>query len=370
MNLNILVDAHVFDGKHQGTRTYLKGLYIALFRLCPNWTFFMVAKNTENLEIEFGKHPHVHYLKLTSKNKFKRLLIEFPSIIKKNNIDYAHFQYISPLLKNCKHIVTTHDILFEQKEFRKYFPLKYRLVNGLLFRLSAKRADILLTVSNYSKSKISELYRIPLENIHLTFNGVEKDFYQLNRNYQTEEYIKGKKYILYVSRIEPRKNHITVLRAFFESRIYEKEIKLVFIGSRDINDPLLSDYLNQYQSELQHHVYWLQNVHFQEIKHYYANCSLFVFPSYAEGFGIPVLEAMVFGKRILISNKTAMKDFNLPSELTFDPYDVEELKNKMYNSLFINNNYNFLSLYKEILAKYSWENSAKQLVRVINDYSQ
>ena len=154
--MNILVDAHIFDDKHQGTRTYLKGLYSELIVIAENWHFFLVAQDIENLKKEFGVHKNVTYLPLKSQNKFYRLLIELPLIIKRNRIDYAHYQYISPPIKNCKQIVTIHDILFEQKEFKSFFPLKYRIINSTLFKTSARRADILLTVSEYSKRKISE----------------------------------------------------------------------------------------------------------------------------------------------------------------------------------------------------------------------
>ena len=100
--MKLLVDAHIFDEKFQGTRTYLKGLYSALIPIAKDWEFYFIANDVENLEQEFGKFSHVHYLKFTSKNKYYRLLIDLPRIIKKNKIDYSHYQYISPFIKNCK----------------------------------------------------------------------------------------------------------------------------------------------------------------------------------------------------------------------------------------------------------------------------
>lgn len=362
--MKLLVDAHVFDGKYQGTRTYIKGLYAALIKQCPNWTFYLVARDIDNLKNEFGNYQHISYIKLKNKNKFYRLFFELPAIVKTHNIDYAHFQYISPLFKNCRHIVTTHDILFEEKEFKKFFPIKYRLVNGLFFRISAKRADILFTVSDYSRSCISEHYNIPLENIHLTYNGVDKDFFRQKEQFELERKLKDMKFILYVSRIEPRKNHLTLVKAFLESGIYKKGYKLVFIGSNDIEDPFLEVYLDKNKVELEDNVLWLNNISYEQIKIYYANCSLFVFPSFAEGFGIPVLEAMVHEKKILVADSTAMKDFNLPYELTFNPYDITELKQKMI-SMLDNNRDDFLVLYKKLLKKYSWDNSANQMIQTL-----
>ena len=113
--MNVLVDMHVFDDKHQGTRTYLRGLYLELIYIAKNWRFFLAANNIENLKNEFGDHHNVTYIPLKRHNKFYRLLIELPLIIKKYEIDCSHFQYITPLFKKGKYIVTTHDILFEHK---------------------------------------------------------------------------------------------------------------------------------------------------------------------------------------------------------------------------------------------------------------
>ena len=127
--MRLLIDAHIFDEKFQGTRTYLKGLYSALIPMAKEWEFYFVANDIKNLEKEFGIAKNVHYLKFSSQNKYYRLLIDLPSLVKENKIDYAHYQYISPFIKNSKTIVTTHDILFNEDRFKKYFPLKYRIIN-------------------------------------------------------------------------------------------------------------------------------------------------------------------------------------------------------------------------------------------------
>ena len=136
--MRILIDAHVFDGKFQGSRTYILGLYSALIDLKPDWHFFFAAQNVKTLEAAFGKHDNVDFLTLPSGNKYRRLLSEFPKLIKQHQIDFTHFQYISPLIKRGKYIVTTYDILFEEPRFAPYFPKKYRFLNGKLFKRSAK----------------------------------------------------------------------------------------------------------------------------------------------------------------------------------------------------------------------------------------
>lgn len=364
MKKNILVDAHIFDDKYQGTRTYLKGLYSELIPIANNWHFFLVARDIENLKKEFGAHQNVTYVQLKSKNKFRRLLIEFPQIIRNHKIEYAHFQYICPPIKNCKLVITIHDILFEQSEFRKFFPLKYRVVNSFLFRWSSKKADLLLTVSQYSRVKISELYNTPIDSIYITPNAV------INNEY-TEQAVEARiaslgKFILYVSRVEPRKNHLGLLKAFVELNLAEKGYKLVFIGKKDILYKELETYITNNLAKITGNVIWLHSISNKSLEAYYKNCELFVFPSFAEGFGIPPLEAIAHKSKILCSKNTAMADFDLPDALVFDPNNIEELKYKMTVQLASKEVQ--LQVYNKILAKYNWLKIAQDYFKLLEKH--
>lgn len=356
--MNLLIDCHVFDGKYQGTRTYLEGLYKEMVKH-RNIDFYFAAANTEVLRKVFGEASNIHYVKLAANGRLKRLSMEFPSIIKKYQIDYAHFQYISPLVKCCKEIVTVHDLLF--LDFPQYFPLSYRLKNGLLFWKSARRADVLLTVSEYSKEEIHRHFKIAKNKIGVTNNGVLLPEPELPKTDVVERYELGK-YILTVSRIEPRKNHIAILRAFVDMKLNEKGYKIVFVGGYDWSNKEFDDYFSSLSSEIKSKVLML-NASYPELVDLYSNASLFVFPSFGEGFGIPPIEALAFGCPILCSNATAMAEFGLPDEMTFNPHDIGEMKRKMINLLDTKNDIS--SIRDIVLSKYSWKKSADILFNSI-----
>ncbi|MBL4669216.1 MAG: glycosyltransferase family 4 protein [Flavobacteriales bacterium] len=356
--MRLLVDAHLFDEKFQGSRSYLKGLYTALIPIAKDWEFYFVANDVENLEKEFGTAKNVHYLKFSSDNKYYRLLIDFPRIISENKIDYAHYQYISPFIKNCKNIVTTHDILFNEERFKKYFPLKYRIVNNFLFKQSAKKADLLLTVSEYSKKKISEYYNLKENQIFVTPNAVSKDFSIENDSTENKDKYRLEKYILYVSRIEPRKNHIVLLKAYTELKLWEEGYKLVFIGVEDIVSEKLNQYKIDHSNHLKNNVLWLEGIKHNDLRWFYKNCDLFVFPSFAEGFGIPPMEAIVMGRKVLCSSATALSDFDFPESMSFDPFNLEELKTKM-KSLLENDFLDIEQVKERLLLKYNWDHIAE-----------
>jgi glycosyltransferase involved in cell wall biosynthesis len=364
--LRILVDAHVFDEVHQGTRTFLKGLYTELIQLMPEVHFYFAAFGTEGLRREFGDHPNVHHVQL-GRSKVFRLLFEMPFLIWRHKIDFAHFQYITPVIKNCKFIVTTHDILFN--DFQNLFPLKYRVLKNFLFRLSARKADILLTVSDYSRKSISRHYKIPISEIHVVPNGVSGKFFDSGTTGNSNQ-IMAKygldKFILYVSRIEPRKNHLLLLKAFYELELWRKDYKLVFIGKRDFLFGEIDTFIAACPAEYRNKILFLQNIDEGELLLFYRNASLFVYPSLAEGFGIPPIEAISSGTPTICSNATAMSDFDFLGDDLFDPVNLEEMKMKIGRKLENPDSLSRIGDLKNIVeSKYSWTESARKFALIL-----
>lgn len=352
--MKLLIDCHVFDGKFQGTRTYLEGLYKEMVKH-EDVDYYFAAADTDLLKNVFGEAANIHYVKLSASGRLKRLAVEYPKIIKEYQIDYAHFQYISPLVKRCKEVVTVHDLLF--LDFPQYFPLLYRLKNGFLFWRSAHRADVLLTVSKYSKDEIHRHFKIAADKIGVTYNGVlmpEKELPRTDiRNRRGLD-----KYILTVSRIEPRKNHIALLKAFVEMQLYDEGYKLVFVGGYDWSNKEFDDYYNGLSSELKASIVMFR-ASYPELVELYKNASLFVFPSFGEGFGIPPIEALAFDCPVLCSNATAMAEFGLPDEMTFNPHNFGEMKQKLRKML--DNRIDVSAIRDKVLCKYSWKKSADVL---------
>ena len=352
--MNLLVDAHVFDGKYQGTRTYIEGLYKELIRY-KDVNFYFAAQDIKKLESIFGKDPNIHYIQLNSKGSVKRLSYEWQTIISGYKIDYAHFQYISPIVKCCKEIVTIHDLLF--LDYPQYFPLSYKLKNNFFFRRSAWRADILLTVSEYSRKRIAHHYGINEQKILVTPNSV-LPIQDWSCSSAIKKDLGIDKFILTVGRMEPRKNFLILLKAFVELGLHERGYKLLIVGTLDLKYQEFNKYYSTLPLSVKECVI-MTSVSFPELVSLYKSASLFVFPSLAEGFGIPPLEAIEYGCPLLCSNSTAMEEFGLPETITFSPNNLDELKRKMLEQLA--NPYDIGLSKKNIMAKYDWQHVADVL---------
>ena len=212
--IKLLVDTHVFDKGFQGTTSFIEGVYNELAKE-EALEIYLAAHNIEKLKEHFID-GRFHFIQLKTTNRYQRLLFEFPSIIKKHRIDYAHFQYIVPPVKSCRYIVTIHDMLF--RDFPAEFPSAYRFQKNLLFKRAAREADILTTVSNYSARSLEQHYGIPKNKVILTPNAVPARFFEDHNKLNSQRVILSEygieNFLLYVARIEPRKNHELLIRAF------------------------------------------------------------------------------------------------------------------------------------------------------------
>lgn len=349
--MRILIDAHIFDGKFQGTRTYIKGLYLQLIVRNPTWEFIFVANDIENLEIEFPNFDNVQFLRYRFRSQYFRLLFELPYLIYKEKVTYSHFQYISPIIKVNKYIVTNHDILFREKRFKPYFPLIFKLIKSPLFYLSSARADVLLTVSKYSQESISKHYDIPISRIGITPNSV-------NVLPVEDSTAKKSKNILYVSRIEPRKNHVSVLRAFINLGLHKLGYRLIFIGKYDLPYPEYDDFIQSNAKILKKSLITISGLGEMELIDQYNKAELVVFPSLAEGFGIPPLEAAVMKVKVICSNATAMEEFDF-FKYHYDPENQMEFERLIMEAI-ADVDYPFEEIRTKILNAYNWEYAAKE----------
>lgn len=370
-NKNIFIDAHVFDGEFQGTLTYLVGIYTKFLENNKEDVLYFGARNPDNVRRYFYGYKNIRYIKYNSNSSFRRIFFEIPKLIDSFKFTHAHFQYIIPLKKNrnCKYIVTIHDILFN--DFPNDFSLFYRLKRNFIFYLSAKRADYLLTVSNYSKNKINEHYKIPKNKILITPNAVSMNLFEFeSTKINSKKYIlktkKIQKYVLYVSRIELRKNHFMLLNAFIENELWKKGFSLVFIGSKT-QDIGLENFIENLNENIKSHIHWFFSVSENELLHFLNGAEFFVYPSRAEGFGIPPLEAAALSTPVLCSEKTAMQDYDFFRPFLFNPENYNEFLLSLKEFTKTYKNHDVKSIKKLIKEKYSWSKSFMTLNKIFEN---
>ena len=182
-----------------------------------------------------------------------------------------------------------------------------------MFKYTAKRADILLTVSEYSKKQIAKHYNICESKIDVTPNAIIDRFSSISpldaRKYVKKHYGINT-YILYVSRLEPRKDQFGLLQSYIKSKLYLEDIDLVIVGEESIRDIRISKLLATLSKDVSLHIHFLNGILDEALTYLFKGASLFVYPSKAEGFGIPPLEAAISEIPTICNKATAMSDFD------------------------------------------------------------
>lgn len=228
-------------------------------------------------------------------------------------------------------VLTAHDLSFEL--FPETFSWKQRLWHFLVnFRRLTKRADRIIAVSQSTKNDLMEEYRVPEEKIVVVPSGIDRRFRQMDRNDPEllrvkEKYHLPYRFILYLGTFEPRKNIAALIRGYGAllssgSEVFEKyDLVLAGTAGWKCADMFAERTMSPYQGRI-----LLPGFIADEDKvALYNLASVFVYPSFYEGFGFPPLEAMACGVPVVTSHSAALPEVVGAAGLMIDPYQPEEL---------------------------------------------
>lgn len=364
MKPKIFVDGRAFDTEYQGTRTYIENLYTVIDKI-GDFEIYLASENPEYASSFFPRTNNIKFIPYKSQSKIARALVEVPYLVSKYKFEAAHFQYVVPPVKSTIQIVTIHDILF--KDFPDEFNLKYRWGKSALFYFSAKKADLITTVSDYSKNAIKKYFNIAENDIHVIPNGVSSLYFSpYDKSVARQDVLDKygvKDYLLYVSRIEPRKNQLALLEAYLDLKLYQQQKKLVFIGKKSIHVPQMEKIISSLENKINEQIVFYENISNSDLKLFYQAADLFVYPSKAEGFGIPPLEAAALEVPTICSNSTAMADFSFFGNKHIKP-DKESIRSAILDH-YTNKSESLKEISNTIKHRYSWESSAEKLNELI-----
>jgi glycosyltransferase involved in cell wall biosynthesis len=237
---------------------------------------------------------------------------------------------------------------------------------------AARRADHIFTVSNYSKVEIMEVLRTPESKISVIHCGVDARFHpngsQQNSRSGAEFLGIRRPYLLYVGNLKPHKNVITLLRAFARLRNAGKiSHSLLIVGDdarwkRSVVEECA-------RLGIRDSTVFVPYVTPELLPKIYAGADLFVMPSRAEGFGLPVLEAMACGTPVLSSSAASLPEVAGDAALYFDPASYEELASQILRLLDSSELQESLrSLGLQRVKKFSWQESVQKHIEIYSQF--
>ena len=312
------IDLHVADGIFQGSRTHCLELFSRVIARTPECDFVILASAPENL-LSFSESfrlPYVTFFSMPKKAAPVRLLWQLPQIVRHCKLALLHVQYIAPPVPMCATAVTVHDILFESHP--EYFEKPFVSRSRLLVPFSARHSSAVFAVSNFSRRQICDTYSIPEDKVHTIPNGVDRTRFfpgDLGGDTVRDLGLECGSYYLTVGRLEPRKNHVALLRAW--AQLKAPRPTLVIVGQRHFQYHEAVDLIRTLR--LERDVVLLEQVSDKQLPAIYRNAKGFAYCSWAEGFGMPLLEAMASGIPVISSANTALAEVCADAALQVDP---------------------------------------------------
>ena len=245
--------------------------------------------------------------------------------IKGAGIDIFHGpRYYIPKNLSCPAVVTVHDLGF--KKFPQFVTKKTAAYFDAMVRSSVKRSRKIIAPSHATKADLVDIYGVDEKKVAVIYEGSDEIF-SPGKSVEAIERTKSKlairrKFILFSGTIEPRKNLINLLEAYKATKA-KNSLDLVIAGGfgwlyggvlKKAKDPDLKD-----------RVIFTDYIPSEDLACLYNACEAFVFPSFYEGFGLPVLEAMRCGAAVITSNTSSLKGLFADASYQVDPYKQESI---------------------------------------------
>ena len=268
---------------------------------------------------------------------------------------------------NIKKIVTIHDLLFLR------YPQNFRTIDRALylkkFKYSCEKSDLIISICEQTKRDLQEFLNVDPKKIRVVYQSChdiffrektenEKDIFRQNLNLP-------EKFILYVGALEENKNIITLINAF--SMLKDGSISLVIVGSGDRYKKKIIEEIERL--DIGSRIRLLDNVvKFEELPVLYQCAEVFVLPSFFEGFGLPIVEALASGTPVITSKGSCFPEAGGSYTQYVDPQSAEEMSFSIARVLKDHCLRRDMILHgKTFVEKFTLKNATDRLISVYNE---
>ena len=320
--MKVAVDARML--KMSGIGTYIKNLM-------KNDCYQIALGNKEDIK-ELNKIEENNIIEFDSKIYGIKEQLKFPyKELKKMKPDILHVpHYNVPIFYRGKMVVTIHDLT--HLKLKQFLPNKFAyLYAKFMMWIAIKKSSVVLTVSENSKQDILQYFKVNPDKIKVIYNGVGEEFRKKSKNeidYLYEKYNipRNKKILMYAGNLKPHKNIEKLLEAF--SLLEDKEnYVLLIVGKAFENYTVLDE--KEKQLGIKDFIINTGSLTQEQIIDVYNLADLFIFPSLYEGFGLPIIEALACGTKVISSNTSSLPEVGGDVIEYFDPNNAREICEKI-----------------------------------------
>lgn len=368
--MKIGIDARLYGIKDRGIGRYAERLIAYLEKIDVQNEYFIFLRQ-DGFNSYKPQHKNFHKVLAEFRPYSLKEQVIFPCQLKKYNLDLVHFLHFNvPIFYHRSFIVTIHDLIItrfpdsRRKSTRLPIFLYYLKLffYNLVLKNALKKSKKIIAVSEATKKEIISLFNIDFPKINVVYEGVDK---LPTANSQSPIV---NPYVLYVGAAYPHKNLERLIIAFEKfiknsDAPISKRIKLVLVGK--------SDYFYQRIKKLIEKLNLIDDVVLtgevsdKDLASYYKNALFFIFPSLAEGFGLPALEALNYGIPVASSNVYSLPEILGQAAYYFNPREIDEIV-KAIEIMATDDKLkqNLIVQAKMQSEKFSWQKMAEQIAKI------
>jgi glycosyltransferase involved in cell wall biosynthesis len=365
--MRFAVDAHAIGRHLTGNEVYVRSLLSAFAGQDPNSEFLAYVSAESALQYISSRIV----TQQISANPFLRLGFDLAMRLRRDRADLLHVQYTAPLACPVPIVVSVHDVSF--LEHPEYFAAGRARQLQWTVRHTVRRAARVLTGTEFARASILKAYGdLAEDKVIVVPNAAAREFRPLPRESAAAEVRRrmgiAAPFILSVGDLQPRKNQVGLIRAFARLvRAYPQlNHQLVLAGQETWFAERVRETARD--SGVASRIQFFGFVSDDDLLQLYNACDIFAFPSFYEGFGLPVLEAMACGRAVACSNTTALPEVVDSAAILFDPYALDEMVSTLADLLLdaeLRSRMERLGLQRA--AHFSWQKTAQKTLEVFHE---
>jgi len=310
----------------------------------------------------------------------KRFLLEqvfLPLWSRKADV-FVSLESVLPVipLSAKRKMTVVHDIhvirhLNEPEKYPEDYTLQYKFWARISTKRAVKSSDLIVSVSQFSKEEIHDFYQVPLSKIVAVHNGVDHERFHVLEDNKVLERIKKKydlppRYYLYVGPISTKKNLALIVHAYASLKEARDFVLPVLVVGDTRRDRLYGSIHSDLKQEELKKLFLLPGfVPDSDLAALFSGAYAFIYPSFYEGFGLPVLESMACGTPVIAARSSSIPEVAGDAALLIDPADPESLLNAMEKIHTKKHYENLKRKGLERVKQFSWEKTAGQMADVI-----
>lgn len=344
---------------------YYDGVRIRNFIRTPSYHENTSTYFSKNIKRILGR-----YSLITRSYKFINKHMNSMNLNKLSNYVYHGTNFYLPSFGGPK-IVTIHDL--SVISYPEYHPVeRINMLSGEI-RKSIDAADAIITDSDYVKKEIVKMYDVDSNKIHVVHLAHGYEYFprspDVAHNIMNKYELEWKKYVLLVGTVEPRKNIEAAIDAFSQlSDVIKSNYKLIIVGHKGWSNQGIFQKIEWATAQG-----WLRYIGFveeEDLPYIYSGAHLFAFPSFYEGFGLPVLEAMASGVPVVASNSSSIPEVCGTAAALCDPHDTPGLRDLILRGI-EDEEWREEAIKRglERTTHFSWDKCARETYEIYKKYS-